>query len=226
MRHAKKIKKAAEDEVVVEQAVPKVLAANKSLEGYLQLGKHLLKKGDDGVLYVRPIALYSAEAATNSEKFFLRRKNSLANYYPPPKKLLKWVSDICNEQPRIVNEHTGCIITLAQPRCSRPVRTYPVPAQDGRPATVCGLTFGALVLRANNILPRRGNDEASHVCGYARCVNHAHLCWESASENVERNDCHHYGAVCRHVPRCVTPYDYEFAELIKQQLQQARLKGQ
>lgn len=218
MRHAKKIKKAPEDEVVVEQTVPQVLAANESLKGYLQLGKHLLKQGDDGVIYVRPIALYSAEPATNSEKLFLQKRDALTNYFPPLEKLKEWVRVILHEQPRIVNQHTGCIITLSQPSCRRPVRTYPVPEQDGRPARICGVTFGALVLRAAGRLPTRGHDEASHICGYARCCNSAHLHWESPSVNIERNECHHYQAVCRHNPRCITPYDYEFAELIKQQL--------
>ena len=54
--------------------------------------------------------------------------------------------------------------------------------------------------------PQNEDDEASHVCGNPRCVNYAHLVWERHAVNHEREGCHKYGEVCKHVPRCLPPH--------------------
>lgn len=66
------------------------------------------------------------------------------------------------------------------------------------------MSIAQVVLLVHGHKPQHEWDEASHLCGVRRCVDPAHLVWESPGANLDRVLCHHYMVeVCTHKPPCV-----------------------
>ena len=69
--------------------------------------------------------------------------------------------------------------------------------------------------------------QASHICGMARCINPAHLIWESESKNVSRNKCHkwqHFDR-CKHQPHCIK-FHKDLYEHTKRETNKRYINGQ
>lgn len=52
--------------------------------------------------------------------------------------------------------------------------------------------------------------QASHVCGYSKCIRPTHLMWETIDMNFSRRMCHVFGAFedCPHDPVCLLRQPY------------------
>lgn len=82
------------------------------------------------------------------------------------------------------------------------------------------MTHVAMVTKARR-LPKFSTDEASHLCGNSRCVNHDHLCWESGIVNQSRNLCHNEGRCLSrlaHDPPCIFDDEEKRTNSIKKQI--------
>lgn len=204
MRGSPQIEKTAKEEVVVDEAVANPFSSDYAFERYLKRGKFLLQEVDKFVADVAAGAADSAEHQPYRQKLFLHQ--SVSRFKPNYSFLKSWCERLY-ASPVLRLSKTGCIISLIQPNTKRPGRTFHNPHKPrGKYAYNDGLSYSAIVLLRNGHLPQREHDEASHRCGHGRCVNVAHLVWESLAENSVRNECHHYHRPCECKPKCI-PYD-------------------
>lgn len=161
------------------------------------------------------ITPHSTQDTPKRQKLLLHK--SVSRYKPPQHKLDKWRAKIENEQKLVVLSN-ACRITLLQPKTTRPGYSFvnPTKALDPRYTSNDALGFSVIMLLAYGKLPQNEWDEASHLCGNARCVNIAHLCWEDTATNFSRNLCQMYGQVCKHTPACIADVDeHEHEQLTK-----------
>lgn len=200
MRHAKQIKKSTEAKVVVDKAVAVPTFSDYFRERYLKRGKHLLECDNNIIPNVSSPATDAAAQQAKRQKFFLH--NSVSRWKPPQAKLDEWVNKFM--QKPLLELRSGCIVTLAQPNTKRPACSFVNPTKPrGKHNYNDGLGITVIALLAAGKLPNNEFDEASHICGVARCFNAQHLVWEDIGTNSSRNLCHLYQQPCTHYPRCI-----------------------
>jgi hypothetical protein len=204
MRGAVEIEETAEQEVVVDEAVPNPFTSDYAFKRYLKSGKLRFQKVHEFVGNVGASATDTAEHEPYRQKLFLHKSVSR---FKPRHDLLKGWCERLYASPVLRIAKTGCVVSLIQPNTKRPGRTFHNPYKPkGKYAYNDGLSYSAIVLLRHGHFPQREHDEASHRCGHGRCVNVAHLVWESLAANSVRNECHHYHRPCHCNPRCI-PYD-------------------
>ncbi len=120
----------------------------------------------------------------------------------------------------------GCVITLINPSQTRP-------QLSGRYGCDKKYTLHAapLTLRYHGYDAKYRFQQASHLCGNARCINIEHLKWEFPSENVDRDLCHKWETpfTCAergHDPPCIMQ-DMDDGQEIQEELwrQRRRIKN-
>jgi len=222
MRHSQQIEKAPKAKVVVDETVPYTFRAYHGLKRHLQESEQTLKLEDEIVWGFETQTRDATEQIADGQKLFLHQ--SVSRYKPEQKQLDKWVS-LLRKAPTLVLGN-GCRITMIQPRTKRPGRTFYNPTKPRAKGRTYndGLSYSAIVLLQQGRLPQSECDEASHICGHARCVNPDHLVWERSSINFARNECHHYDMICCHVPRCIPNSGLQM-EQIKRQLAVAKARS-
>lgn len=201
MATIRKIKKSSKQEVIVEETVTDSIAPNKHFKRDLQLLEPVTQEFHKLFTCVVTQASDPAQDAPNAQKLFLHK--SVSKYKPDNELLKKWMHKLY-KAPVMFLASTGCAITLIQPQTKRPSRTFVNPHKPrGKHVYNDGATYAQIVLLHFELYPQQEQDEASHICGHKRCVNPAHLLWESSSDNFTRNECHHYNKQCTHNPRCL-----------------------
>ena len=218
MRHTKQIKETPETKVVANEAVTDTIGPDYFRERYLKRSKKLFQLENDVLVDTTTPAADATAQHANGQKLLLHK--SVSRYKPPQQQLHHWVTRM-RSQP-MLKLKSGCHITLAQPNTRRPGRTFSNPhLPPGKYNYNDGLAFGALVLLHAGRHPSAEYDEASHLCGQARCVNPRHLHWEDIGTNSSRNLCHLYGQPCTHEPPCV-PYNSSDKHIIAERLAQQK----
>lgn len=218
MRRSPELEKTAEEEIVVEQRIASARSANKRIKRVLKLRKTAFEKFYQLFTCVVAETDDAAQEVPNGQKFFLHR--SVSRYKPNAEQLQKWMIKLFEAPAVRLNE---CIITLIQPRCSRPARTFRNPLiPPGNFNHNDGIGYGVIVLLWCNREPQNEDDEASHICGNPRCVNPQHLLWERHAINHERDACHRYGNGCRHAPQCL-PLDPANSAYVRALLKQQQI---
>lgn len=204
MRHARQVKEAPEQEVVVQEAVAFRFSTDYGFERYLKIRKPQLQKLNKVLAHANAEAVDAADALPDGQKLFLHK--SVSRRKPNKTLLAQWMRKLKAEH-KLILDSTGCVITLIQPNTKRPGRTFKNPDKPpGNYPYNDGMGYNAIVLLHHGKLPEREHDEASHLCGHARCVNPDHLVWEPIGINASRNECHHYSVPCSHVPPCIAHY--------------------
>ena len=194
------VKRAAEEKVVVDEAVPYAFSTDYGFERYLKRAKKPLEELNELVRRFPPVAADATKVPADGQKLFLHR--SVSRFKPSDTLLRKWFDKLTQAPGCTLAD--GCIVSFIQPNTKRPGRTFFNPTKEpGKHNYNDGLTYAAIVLLATGRTPVNEHDEASHVCGVSRCFNPAHLVWEPLGVNASRNECHHYGLVCTHTPPCV-----------------------
>jgi Zinc-binding loop region of homing endonuclease len=197
---AVQVKRPAEEEVVVDEAVTYAFSTDYGFERYLKRRKEPLEEVNKLLGSFAPVAANAAKVPADGEKLFLHK--SVSRFKPPLALMLKWEKKM-HEAPGCTLA-SGCRISFIQPNTKRPGRTFINPHKPpGKYNYNDGLTYAAIVLLAAGKTPRNEHDEASHLCGHSRCFNAEHLVWEPLGVNASRNECHHYGVACSHNPPCV-----------------------
>jgi hypothetical protein len=219
MRAVKQIKNAPKNEIVVKKAVAQVFALPDELvEGTLKPIKKRLYVFCEPVPSADTEAAAAAQQPPNRKKLLLHK--SVQRYKPNWHLLNKWHERFVRHSFTL--PRSACVITLSQPNTKRPGRTFHNPTiPPGKRPYNDGMTAAALTLLYHGFTPRYDYDEASHICGHARCINPAHLVWEDIGRNSTRNLCHRYGVACLCVPRCV-PFCTDEHELVQQRLRAAK----
>jgi hypothetical protein len=179
----------------------------------LETSEHSLEKDYEIITSGFTETSDTTENPSQTEKLFLHK--SVSRWKPSDEKLKSWIAQL-KAAPQF--KLGDCVITMIQPNTKRPGRTFYNPEKRRKHAYNDGLSFSAIILLNEGCLPQNEHDEASHICGHGRCINPAHLLWESSSKNFSRNECHHYEVICTHYPKCLYNGAKEF-QYIKQQIQ-------
>lgn len=200
MADTEKIETASEAEVVVDETVASALLSHKHGKRHLKKRKHGFELLANPPRSAASLAGDVAKFVANGEPLLLqpRLANVTTRYVPPQKQLAKWTRKMLMG-PTIALRTSNCIITLLQPKAKRPTNSFGNPHTHKRDC----ITFGMTLLYAAGVQPQNAWDQASHLCGHARCVNADHLVWEPKGVNCSRDVCHKYGERCTHEPRCI-----------------------